>query len=173
MLLLCCGLLGPYLSNKRANLGGGSFNLSNSGARERKESRFSVDFHSIIFHNAIQRLGTDYAMEPRAADGKLGIGVKPIYSPEGERVNFCAVVDASIKVNPAVAKPICAYLTIKYETDSVIAAPSIRGAALLKPAPGVAVSRLSCLAIWLERDFAPFPTVGLGRQVTPKNPVGS
>jgi hypothetical protein len=83
-------------------------------------------------------------MEPRAADGTLGICFELPYSLEGERVNFCVVMDAGVEVNPAVAKPIRAYVTIKYKTNSIKLVLSVRGTALLKPIPSRAISSVSC-----------------------------
>jgi hypothetical protein len=111
-------------------------------------------------------------MEPGAADGTLGIGVEPLYSFPGERMNYFAVVDAPVEVNPAVTETIIAYLTIKYETDSINPPASICGAARIKLIPCRSVSCACSFPIWLERDFAPFPVLGLRRQVTPKNPIG-
>ena len=102
---------------------------------ERKISSLGVDFDAIEFHNAIQWLGTGNAMKSGAADGKLSICVEPLYSAPGERVKVFAVFDAGVEVDPAVAEPVRAYLTIKYEAYSIEPAPSIRGTALLKPTP--------------------------------------
>ena len=121
--------------------------------------------------NPIHRCSAGYTMEPGAADGTLCICVEPLYPAPSERLDFIVGADTSIEINAAVTELICPYLTIKYKTDAIKRALSIRGTALLKPAPSGAVSGLSCFAIWLERDFAPFRADGFGRQVAPQNPV--
>src|SRR5262249_32561691 len=167
-----CGFFGPNFSNKRANLGRRSFNFASSATGEREESCGSIDFDAIEFHNAIRRLSTDYAMKTCATDGTLNIRVEELHSSHGKGVNFFAIEDACVEINPAIAKPVRAYLSIEYEADSVIPALSIRGTTLLKLIPSRAIGSARCSPGQLERDFAPFRAKGFGRQVTPKNPVG-
>src|SRR6516225_3563422 len=171
MLLFSCGFLGPYFSNKRANLGGGSFNFTSAATGECKKSLLGVDLDAIELHNAVQRLSTRYAMKSSAAHRPLSIRVEEIKALPSERINVCAIADAGVEINPAIAKPVRAYLSIEYEADSIKFAVSIRGTTLLKLIPSRAIGSARRIPSWLERDFAPFRAKGFGRQVAPQNPV--
>jgi hypothetical protein len=113
LVLFSCGFFGPCFINKRPNDGDRRFNVSKGATSEREISRVGVNFDSIVFHNAIQRLSADYAMEPGATDGTLSIRVEEVYSPHSEGLNFFAIIDAGVEIDPAVAKSVHAYLSIK------------------------------------------------------------